>query len=272
MHISRKEFLKQISLGTLLMGGGVSEIYGSEIFEFRKKVKLRFIVASDAHFGQPKTDYEAYLTTAINRINEIHAQTPLDFCVINGDIIHDKKEFLLPAKNRIAELKMSWFVTKGNHDMVSDEYWNEVFQMPVNHDVTIKNNAILLGTTSNEKGQYLSPNLEWMKEKLEKSRKHKNTIIFIHIPQAKWTKNGIETLAFFDLLKNYPNVKAVFHGHEHDQDGVKMQNGLPFIFDSHIGGNWGTDYKGFRVNEILKDNSLITYMMNPTIKLKEDKF
>ena len=51
-----------------------------------------------------------------------------------------------------------------------------------------------------------------------------------------------------------------------------MQNGLPFIFDSHIGGSWGTDYKGFRVVEILKDNKLLTYMMNPSVKLKEDVF
>lgn len=272
MGISRKEFLKQIGIGTLLIGGGISEIYGNEIFMRRKKVKLRFIVASDAHFGQPKTDYESFLTNAINRINEIHAQTPLDFCVINGDIIHDKKEFLIEAKSRIANLKMPWFVTKGNHDLVSDEYWNEVFQMPVNHDVVFKNNAILLGTTSNEKGQYLSPNLQWMKEKLDASKSKKNTLIFIHIPQAKWTKNGIETAEFFELLKNYPNVKAVFHGHEHDQDGVQLRNNIPFLFDSHIGGNWGTDYKGFRVNEILKDNSLFTYMMNPTVKLKIDTF
>ena len=176
------------------------------------------------------------------------------------------------AKNRINALKMPYFVTKGNHDMVSDEYWNEVWQMPANHNVVIKDNAILLGTTSNEKGEYLSPNLVWLKEKLEESKKRKNTLIFIHIPQGKWTKNGLETPEFFELLKSYPNIKAVFHGHEHDQDGVKMRNELPFIFDSHVGGSWGTAYKGFRVNEILKDNKLITYMMNPTVKLQEDVF
>ena len=66
------------------------------------------------------------------------------------------------------------------------------------------------------------------------------------------------------MLKNYPNIKAVFHGHEHDQDGVMFRDKIPYIFDAHIGGNWGTVYKGFRVVEILNDNSLITYMMNPS--------
>jgi predicted phosphodiesterase len=271
MDISRRKFLQQVSLSGLAIASGTAhQLLATDIFELRKKVKLRFIVASDSHYGQPNTDYDTFLKNAINRINEIHAQNRLDFCVINGDIIHDKKEFLIQAKNRIADLKMPWFVTKGNHDQVSDEYWNEVFQMPVNHNVVIKNNSILFGTTSNEKGQYLSPNLTWMKEKLEESKKNKNTLIFIHIPQAKWTKNGIETAEFFDLLKNYPNIKAVFHGHEHDQDGLQMRNNVPFLFDSHIGGNWGTGYKGFRVNELMKDNNLVTYMMNPTMKLKEN--
>jgi len=48
-------------------------------------------------------------------------------------------------------------------------------------------------------------------------------------------------------VKKYKNIKAVFHGHEHDQDGVAMENGIPYLFDSHIGGNWGTSYRGFRV-------------------------
>jgi predicted phosphodiesterase len=269
MNISRREFLQQVTLsGLAITLGGTQQVLANDIFDLRKKVKLRFVVASDGHYGQPGTAYDTFYTNAINRINEIHAQSPLDFCVINGDIIHDKSEYLLPAKNSIANLKMPWFVTKGNHDMVSDEYWNEVFQMPVNHNFVIKNNAILLGTTSNEKGEYLSPNLAWMKEKLEECRKNRNTFIFIHIPQAKWTKNGIETAEFFELLKNYPNIKAVFHGHEHDQDGLQMRDNIPFLFDSHIGGNWGTDYKGFRVNELMKDNTLVTYIMNPTEKLK----
>ncbi|MES2796194.1 MAG: metallophosphoesterase, partial [Bacteroidota bacterium] len=258
--------------GFAFASGGIQQVLANDIFELRKKVKLRFIVASDAHYGQPKTDYDNFLINSISRINEIHAASPLDFCVINGDIIHDKKEFLTSAKSRIDQLKMPYFVTKGNHDMVSDDYWNEVWNMPVNHQVIIKNNAILLGTTSNEQGKYLSPNLDWLKAQLDQSKKNKNALLFIHIPQAKWTVNGIETAEFFELLKNYPNVKAVFHGHEHDQDGVKMRNGVPFIFDSHIGGSWGTEYKGFRVVELMKDNSMLTYMMNPTIKLKEDVF
>jgi hypothetical protein len=62
------------------------------------------------------------------------------------------------------------------------------------------------------------------------------------------------------------------HGHEHDQDGVKMIDNIPFMFDSHVGGNWGTPYRGFRVVELLNDGTLISYMMNPTEKLKAERF
>jgi hypothetical protein len=120
----------------------------------------------------------------------------------------------------------------------------------------------ILLDSSNEKGEYLSPDLVWLKESLEGLKKQKQVFIFVHIPQAKWTKNGIDTPAFLELLDKYPNIKAVFHGHEHDQDGVKMHGKIPFYFDAHIGGNWGTAYKGFRVVELNQDGSLVTYMLN----------
>ena len=48
-----------------------------------------------------------------------------------------------------------------------------------------------------------------------------------------------------------------------------MKNQLPFIFDAHFGGDWGTPYRGFRVVELMKDNSLVTYIMNPSEKINE---
>jgi hypothetical protein len=74
---------------------------------------------------------------------------------------------------------------------------------------------------------------------------------------------------FFQLLSKYKNVKAIFNGHDHDQDDIKIKNGVPFIFDAHFGGSWGTAYRGFRIVELRKDNSLLTYILNPTEKLNE---
>ncbi|MEK6781227.1 MAG: metallophosphoesterase [Bacteroidota bacterium] len=273
MKISRRDFIRNVSLaGSLLATGGFTSLSAAEIVALDNKVRLRFIVASDGHYGQPGTLYDEFFSTVIDHINLFHKSLPVDFCVMNGDIIHNEKQLLIPARNILNRLVPPYYVTKGNHDMVTDTYWNEVWQMPVNLHVAIKGSALILATTSNEQGDYLSPDLQWMEEKLEESKKHKNIFVFIHIPQAKWTVNAIDTPSFFELLQNYQNVKAVFHGHEHDQDGAMINNGIPFLFDSHFGGNWGTEYKGFRVVEVMKDNTVVTYMMNPGQKMKEEKY
>lgn len=273
MKVTRREFIKGISSGSLvLLGGTVINLSAADVVSFRKKSKLRFVVASDGHFGQPDTEFSAFHDTLVGHISEFHKQNSLDFCVINGDLIHDNKAYLPAVKGYYDKLPVPYFVTKGNHDLVSDEEWKSVWGMPVNHEVKMGDSTLLLATTSNEKGEYLSPDLVWMKERLEASKSANQVFIFIHIPQAKWTKNGIETPAFFEMLRSYNNVRAIFHGHEHDQDGVKMVDKMPFMFDSHIGGSWGTTYKGFRVVELSKSGSLLTYIMNPTQKINEASF
>jgi Icc protein len=270
---SRRKFIKNISLASaFFLTGKISKLSAEEVVRFQQQVQLRFVVASDAHYGQPNTAYEQMMDTITQHINLFHQHSPLDFCVMNGDLIHNEKSFLPQVKSKLGSLNMPYYVTRGNHDMVAADYWEQVWGTPLNHDVTIKNNGILLGDTSNEQGTYLAPDLNWLANKLEAHQDKKNCLLFIHIPQAKWTANGIDTPAVFDIIKKYPNVKAVFHGHEHDQDGYKMVEKVPFIFDAHMGGNWGTAYKGFRVVELMKDNTMITYMMNPTEKLKELNF
>lgn len=267
---SRRSFIRDLSFASVfLLGGGIQNLSAAEVYGLRKKVALRFVVASDSHYGQPKTDFDGMIEKIIGQVNSFHKNNPLDFCVINGDIIHNEKPLLPLAKKQIEKLTMPWYVTRGNHDMVSTDYWQEVWGTPVNHDVVIKKKGIILGDTSNEEGKYLSPDLGWLKQTLDKHQQRKQVFLFLHIPQAKWTANGIDTPAFFELIKQYPNLKAVFHGHEHDQDGVKMSHNIPFFFDSHIGGSWGTDYKGFRVVELMEDGSLVTYMMNPVERMNE---
>lgn len=273
MSLSRRDFIKHISSASLVLwGGSVIKLTPADAARLHKNSALRFVVASDGHYGQEGTEFNSFYETLVKQVTDFHLGNPLDFCVINGDIIHDGKDFLARAKKHLDNLPVKYYVTKGNHDMVSNEYWNEVWEMPANHDVRIKENSLLLATTSNEKGEYLSPDLIWMKSKLEAHKNQKNVFIFIHIPQAKWTKNAIDTPAFFDLLKQYNNVRGVFHGHEHDQDGVRTVNNISYMFDSHFGGNWGTTYRGFRVVELVKENAFLTYIMNPTEKINQASF
>jgi Icc protein len=267
---SRRHFLRNISMATaILLTGDIRSLSAAEVGGMRKKLKLRFVVASDAHYGQPNTAYDAMLEKLVTQVNSFHQANPVDFCVLNGDLIHNEKPFMAQVKQKTDALQVPYYVTRGNHDMVTPEEWQSIWQTPLNHDAVVKKTGLILADTSNEKGTYLSPDLHWLEQKLEQHRKKKQVFLFLHIPQAKATANGIDTPAFFELVNRYSNIKAVFHGHEHDQDGVRMNGKIPYLFDSHIGGNWGTEYRGFRVVELMDDGTLVTYMMNPTEKLNE---
>ena len=178
------------------------------------------------------------------------------------------KSYYPAVKNRLDGLQMKYYVSQGNHDHVSAEEWQSTWNMPVNYDFSMGKNSFLIGTTSNEKGDYLCPDIKWFSGKLEAHKNQQNIFIFIHINPGKQTANAVDCPDFFDLFARHKNVRAVFNGHDHDEEGIKMKNDIPFVFDAHFGGNWGTDYRGFRVVELLKDNSVHTYIMNPAGKSK----
>lgn len=269
--MKRKEFLKLSASAILLLANGnivkAADFLTSSAYN--KKVKLRFAVASDGHYGQPGTNFETYFSTLVSRINEEHYQKPFAFCIINGDIIHDDKKFFIPAKKALDQLKPKYYVSQGNHDKVTANEWQQIWNMPVNLDFKIKDNSILIATTSNEKGEYLCPDAAWFKAKLEEHAHQKNIFIFIHINPCKIGGYSTDCPELMEIFAKHSNIRGVFNGHDHKQEGINTKNGINFIFDAHFGGNWGTDYRGFRVVELLADNSVLTYVMNPVEKINE---
>lgn len=269
--MKRKEFLHIAVPAFLLLANG--KIVKANNFllsgEESKKVKLRFAVASDGHYGQKDTSYEDFFAAITEHINTSHAANPFKFCVINGDIIHDDKKFFPAAKKALDKLTMKYYVSQGNHDHVTAEEWEAVWNMPVNYDFSIDKDSFLIGTTSNEKGTYLCPDITWFTKKLKEHQNQKNIFIFIHINPGRLTTNAVDCPGLFELFAKYKNIRAVFNGHDHDEEGIKLRNNIPFVFDAHFGGNWGTAYRGFRVVEVLKDNSVRTYIMNPLEKINE---
>ncbi len=268
----RRNFLKQGSAAILLLGSGEIVKLTDNYEAWNKKPVLRFAVASDGHYGQKNTDYEKFHAELTANINRLHRENPFHFCVVNGDVVHDDKTHYPAVKKALDNFNVKYYVSQGNHDMVTAEEWEQVWNMPVNIDFKIKKNSVLIGTTSNKEGTYLPPNINWFAEKLEEHRNQKNIFIFIHINPGKLTKHAVDSPAFFELLAKYKNVRAIFNGHDHDEDNIKMKNDIPFIFDAHFGGNWGTAYRGFRIVELRKDNSLLTYILNPTDKINEHTF
>jgi len=88
--------------------------------------------------------------------------------------------------------------------------------------------------------------------------------VVLHIPPHSWVPESpfVECKETLDLLHSYKNVKAVFHGHDHSLDAVFYTAKLPHFFDAHIGGNWGTNYRGYRIVEVTEDDQIMTYQVN----------
>jgi 3',5'-cyclic AMP phosphodiesterase CpdA len=269
--MKRKAFL-QIALPTawLLLNGRVSKASNAWMDEYaNRKPLLRFVVTSDGHYGQKDTKYDENFAAITSRINEMHAAKAFAFVVVNGDIIHDDPTHFAAAKAALDKLQPTYYVSQGNHDHIDAAGWQRIWNMPVNTEVQVGKTTLLIGTTSNEKGEYLSPNMDWLKTQLEAHKKQENVFVFLHINPVGLSKHAVKTDGFTALLNEYKNVKAVFNGHDHDEAEVKMLDGIPFIYDAHFGGNWGTDYRGFRIVELHKDGSLLTYMMNPLERINE---
>jgi Calcineurin-like phosphoesterase len=269
--MNRRDFLRiSTPVIALLANGQIVRATGGILEEWKKKkLVLRFAIASDGHYGQPNTAYQQYSNDLVERINSVHGKTPFDFTMINGDIIHDDKKFFPEIKSILDKLTMKYYVSQGNHDHIDAVGWEAVWNMPTNLSFSIKKNVFLIGTTSDQTGKYLCPNISWFEKELEKHQSKRNIFIFIHINPAKLTPNAVDCKEWIELLKKYPNIRAVFNGHDHDHDGVMLHEGMNYIFDAHYGGNWGTGYRGFRVVELYSDNTIMSYILDPVNKINE---
>lgn len=254
----RRQFL-QLSVGLVALGCQPPSAKSSR--------RLRFAVASDGHYGQAKTDYKAYHENIIKYFKQERAEKGLDFVVFNGDLFHDNIQFLPEVKQYFDQLGFPYYVTRGNHDHVTPAQWRETWGYDLNHSVEIGKNAIILADTSNEKGEYLCPDIPWIDAQLAKFTKKEHVFLFMHIPAKLWSEHGTTCPELEKTLAKYPNLRAMFHGHDHAIDMGKTLS-KPAFFDGHFGGNWGVDYKGYRIVEARSARSCYTFQWNPDKRLK----
>lgn len=254
--MKRRPFLQKLSLISSAVMAIPLDSLSKTIQEEPKK--LRFIIASDGHFGQPKTDFTG---THKKLMESINSEEQVDFVVFNGDLIHDDPAFMPQVKLYYDSLKSPYYVTRGNHDRLASGEWENIWGYPENHSFQAKDGSgVLLLNCSNEAGEYLCGDVDYLKSELEKFKELSHIFVFIHISQNDWTRNAVKCDDFLDMITQYPNVKAVFHGHDHDVDGIMINQGKPYLWDGHFGGSWGNPFHTYRVVEILEDGKTITYL------------
>ncbi|HMI04952.1 MAG TPA: metallophosphoesterase [Pedobacter sp.] len=242
-----------------------------------RKPKLRFAIASDGHYGQPGTDYKKDHENIVRWLNEAHAKSPLNFVIINGDLVHDRPDLLaVVKKEHYDHLRVPFYAIPGNHDHADAAIWKSVFGYEDNFSFEKNDIGFVLANTSDTAGKYLCPNNDFLKQELDKFKELKAVFVVLHIPPHFWVPESpfVECPDTIKLLHSYPNVKAVFHGHDHSLDAVFYTNKLPHFFDAHIGGNWGTSYRGYRIVEVDDENKISTYQVNASAHplLNETKF
>lgn len=243
----------------------------------RPNNRIRFAIASDGHYGQPGTDYKKYHEEFVAWINKAHEQEALDFVIINGDLVHDRPELLVELKQHYFDkLSIPFYAIPGNHDHADSTIWKKVFGYSDNYAFQKNGVGFVLANTSNVQGIYLCPDHTFLKSELDKLKLLPVVFVVLHIPPHFWVPESpfVECVDTLKLLHTYPNVKAVFHGHDHSLDSVFYTEKLPHFFDSHIGGNWGTSYRGYRMVEVAENNKITTYQVNASNnpKLNETRF
>ncbi len=120
---------------------------------------------------------------------------------------------------------------------------------------------------------YLAVDIDWLKEQLELNRDAPAIFVMIHIQQRRhkvdgWPQHGVHDPdqvakgeAVMDLLESTSNVRAVFHGHNHNETGVYISDDRRYFFDSHVGGSWGAK-RGYRIVEVYDDHKMISYQID----------
>jgi len=230
-------------------------------------LKLRFAIASDIHYGQPGTDFAFNTGNLVKWLSEDHAKNHLDLIIINGDLVHNRPD-LLPEikKNYLDKLPAPYYTIPGNHDFADAKIWKDVFSYEDKYFIEKNDIGFVFANTADTKGAYVCPDNTFLKSALDNFSSKKVVFVILHIAPVQWMKSEATIFSncpdTVDLLHAYPNIKAAFHGHDHSLEGVRYTGKLPHFFDSHIGGNWGTDYKGYRIVEIDENDAIYTYQVN----------
>lgn len=251
--------------GILLIGAGNAlQSFSDRGFRLpaRNDIRLRFAIASDGHYGQDETDFKDTHTQMVGWLNQEKSARGVDFSFINGDLFHNDPKWLPEVRQQFDKLKMPYYVSHGNHDNTDEATWEKTWKMPVNYVFEKSGSVFLVLDTADSTGKSVCPDLAWTKMQLDRYKASKELFVFMHITPFNWTGGGHPCPELVELFDEQSNLKAVFHGHDHTEDGWKENKGKPYFFDSHIGGNWGTDYHGYRIVEILKNGSILTYQMD----------
>lgn len=288
--MDRKLFIKSALCGSagFVLPGQSSEILSQNLSGI--KPVFRFAVGGDLHYGDG--DYRKNAENFVNWLNQEYEGRGLDLFFLNGDVVHDITDKYEELKEEfLSKLNMPYFAIKGNHDYLEEgQTWESIWGHPADQIVEAGPLAFIFADTSRgdnlNSAVYTSPNLNWMEQALKKVSDKDAVFIVLHIAQRKeggnswpksWPAFGVGHFEYdrtddaekaIAMIEATPNVKAIFHGHNHNivdsyQTYPKPHpHAKPYFFCSRLGHTWGNTI-GYRIIEIYENGSARTYQYDP---------
>ena len=182
MQNDRRHFLKVALTGAVWIGAGNNlQAFAGNNLPSAEKVRLRVAIASDGHFGQPETAYGANHMEMVGWLNSEAADRGVDFAFINGDLYHDDTTFMGPVKKVWDTLAMPYYVSHGNHDKTDEQNWLKTWNNPWHYGFEKKDIAFVVLNTADEKGGYISPDIDKTRQLLTQYQRQKLLFVFMHI-------------------------------------------------------------------------------------------
>jgi 3',5'-cyclic AMP phosphodiesterase CpdA len=268
---NRRKFIRSglIGIAGINLLPAVNSFAGEPVYnpDSAANFKLRFAIASDGHYAQPGTESDVFYADLIKWLGKEHQENHLDMVIINGDLVHNRPDLLKKVKETyLDKLPVPYYTIPGNHDFADAAIWKNVFGYEDKYVVDKGDIGFVFANTADTKGGYVCPDYNFLKASLDQLKTKSIVFAILHIPPHQWLPEDkgifIDCPQIIELLHSYPNIKATFHGHDHSLDGIRYTGKLPHLFDSHFGGNWGTEYKGYRIVEVSASNQIATYQVN----------
>jgi outer membrane protein assembly factor BamB/Icc-related predicted phosphoesterase len=188
---------------------------------------IRFAFVTDTHVGAPATAAEDLQQT----VNDINAQTDLDFAVFTGDVTDfgSDEEFQI-AKQILDGLNKKWYIFPGNHDTKWSENgcnsFRKVFGAERFAFTFGKYRFIGCGSGPNMRmspGLVAREDVLWLRSEVEKLKGSNQPVIFMnHYPLDESLENWY---LLIDELKK-TNIQAAFCGHGHANRELNFE-GIP---------------------------------------------
>ena len=230
MHIDRRELLKLMGVGGVVLGSGLPG-FSLAASKGKPAEDFMFLQLSDSHWGfsgPPNPEADKTLKETVQAVNA--SKLKPDFIVFTGDLTHTTDDDALRRKRMtefkaiVSELKVPRvYFLPGEHDASLDkgqayqEHFGVLHQSFVHKGV----HFIALDNVSDPQGAVGDTQIDWLKSELGKLDKDAPIVILTHrplfdlAPAWDWaTADGAKVLSVLDPYQHL----TVFYGHIHQEN------------------------------------------------------